>query len=604
MKVERLNVQLATLKMELSEILYQQTNDTLKRLAGLCGCSKQTRKDDLVRCIHKVVMTPDSLRRLWDKLDDLSKKAVASAYHNGGEFNATAFVAQYGSLPERPQSRWSWQAQPILLDLFLYTPTPYHAFNVYNPILPSDLLPLLENLVPPPDKFQVSGVSQAPKTTPGRFHRLAELICAETEQAGLHDLVAYLRLVNEGKISTDNTSGRATLAGIKQIVANLLQGDFLPLFDKYRANQTIRPFGLDVFARESGLVKMGRIRGLQLSPLGQKFYQTQDVESLLEAFESWTREGSFDELSRISALKGQKSRSTLFTPPASRREPIIEALSWCPVGVWIDLEDFFRAIKIWRFDFAVEKTGYSSLYVGHKEYGALYSDTYWPVVKGSYIKVILMEYLGSIGALDLLYTRPEEAKSAVSSPYSDEIFSPYDGLKYFRINPLGAYLLGQAGEYIPSRPLAASLFTVSADLVVTVTHPANLTPNNRRDLELLAVPLGNGSYRLDTQRLLTSLEEGQELTHLADFLSQRNTGPLPPPVLAWLERINQNSQAFNRGEPALFIKANSAELLELALSDPVLGKICRAIDKKTLVIPANKEKAVRARLKELEYILQ
>ena len=137
-----------------------------------------------------------------------------------------------------------------------------------------------------------------------------------------------------------------------------------------------------------------------------------------------------------------------------------------------------------------------------------------------------------------------------------------------------------------------------------MTHPANLTPNNRRDLELLAVPLGNGSYRLDSQRLLTSLEEGQELAHLADFLSQRNTGPLPPPVLAWLERINQNSQAFNRGEPALFIKANSAELLELALSDPVLGKICRAIDKKTLVIPANKEKAVRARLKELEYILQ
>ncbi|NJN94255.1 MAG: hypothetical protein HC875_09275 [Anaerolineales bacterium] len=144
--------------MELSEILYQQTNDTLKRLAGLCGCSGQTRKDDLVRCIHKIVMTPDSLRRLWDKLDDLSKKAVASAYHNGGEFNAAAFVAQYGSLPDRPQSsRFSWEIKPIPLDLFLYSPTPYHAFNIYSPVLPGDLLPLLENLVPPPDKFQVSG---------------------------------------------------------------------------------------------------------------------------------------------------------------------------------------------------------------------------------------------------------------------------------------------------------------------------------------------------------------------------------------------------------------------------------------------------------------
>ena len=209
--------------MELSEILYQQTNDTLKRLAGLCGCSGLTRKDDLVRCIHKIVMTPDSLGRLWDKLDDLSKKAVGSAYHNEGEFNASAFVAQYGSLPERPQSKGSWEVKPVLLDLFLYSPTPYHAFNVYNPILPSDLTPLLEDLTPPPDKFQVEGLRQAPKTTPGRYRQPVDLICAETEQAGLHDLVAYLRLVHEGRMTTDDTSGRATLAGIKHIVAGLLQ---------------------------------------------------------------------------------------------------------------------------------------------------------------------------------------------------------------------------------------------------------------------------------------------------------------------------------------------------------------------------------------------
>ncbi|MBI1882562.1 MAG: hypothetical protein HYR94_30680, partial [Chloroflexi bacterium] len=141
--------------MELSEILYQQTNDILKRLAGLCGCSGQTRKDDLVRCIHKVVMTPASLERLWNQLDDLSQKAVAAAYYNDGEFNATAFIAQYGSLPERPQSKWSWETKPILLDLFLHVPLPSYAFNAYNPILPSDLMLLLENLVPPPDKFQI-----------------------------------------------------------------------------------------------------------------------------------------------------------------------------------------------------------------------------------------------------------------------------------------------------------------------------------------------------------------------------------------------------------------------------------------------------------------
>lgn len=592
--------------MELSEILYQQTNDILKRLAGLCGCSKHTRKDDLVRCIHQTLLTPASFQRLWHQLDNLSKKAVAAAYHNEGEFNATAFVAQYSSLPERPQSKWSWEFKPILLDLFLYSPTPYHAYAASTPIIPADLMPLLAKLVPPPEKFQVLGLREGPKRVMDRYRQPVDLICVETEQTGLHDLVAYLRLVNEGKITTDYMSGRATLASIKQIVATLLQGDFLPLppDGKYRANQTIRPFGLDVFAREAGLVKISPQNKAQLTSAGQKFYQTQEVELLLEAFETWSHGGRFDELSRIAAIKGQKSRSTLLTGPASRREPIIEALSWCPAGVWIDLEDFYRAVKIWHFDFDVEKTVYSNLYVGDKEYGALYGEIYWPVVKGSYIKVVLWEYLASIGAVDLLYTHPEDSISKVGSLFSGEVLSLYDGLRYFRINPLGAYLLGQAGEYLPSKPLDQPLFTILADLRVTLTNPAELSPNNRSHLEQLAVPVGNGYYRLDIQRLLTSLEEGQELAYLADFLQKRHAGSLPAEALAWLEQMAERSQAFKKGETALFIKVKSADLAELALSDPILRKVCNLIDKKTLVIPANKEKMVRTRLKELEYILQ
>jgi hypothetical protein len=390
-------------------------------------------------------------------------------------------------------------------------------------------------------------------------------------------------------------------------LGSLLQEDFWPLppDGKIRVNQTIRPFGLDVFAHGSGLVRDGLNRNsLRLTAAGQKFYQTQDTEILLEAFETWTRAGWFDELSRVPAIKGQKSRSTLLTPAASRREAIVEALSWCPVGVWIDLEDFYRGIKIWHFDFAVEKTAYTSLYVGSKDYGALYGETYWPVVKGSYIKVVLWEYLGSIGGLDLLYTRPEEAQVAVSSPYSGEFLSLYDGLRYFRINPLGAFLLGQAHEYLPSKPPDQSLFTVSKDLMVTITHPAEMTPNDHSYLVQLAVPAGNDHFRLDTQRLLTSLEEGQTLDHLANFLQKRCAGSLPSQVLAWLDEIKEKAQAFKKGDAALIIKVKSADLAELTITYPELQKYCTLIDKRTLVIPANKEKALRARLKELEYLLQ
>ena len=130
--------------MELSEILYQKTNDQLKQLAKLIGDGGANRKDDLVRCIHRAIMVPESLNRLWQQMDPLTQKAIAAAYHNEGEFNATAFVAQYGQLPKRPHSRWYWLQEPILFDLF-----------IYDGHLPTDMMPLLEPLVPPSEKFQV-----------------------------------------------------------------------------------------------------------------------------------------------------------------------------------------------------------------------------------------------------------------------------------------------------------------------------------------------------------------------------------------------------------------------------------------------------------------
>jgi hypothetical protein len=39
------------------------------------------------------------------------------------------------------------------------------------------------------------------------------------------------------------------------------------------------------------------------------------------------------------------------------------------------------------------------------------------------------------------------------------------------------------------------------------------------------------------------------------------------------------------------------------MADPILQKFCHRIDRRTLVIPANKENAFRSRLKELEYVL-
>src|SRR5215216_4643185 len=100
--------------------------------------------------------------------------------------------------------------------------------------------------------------------------------------------------------------------------------------------------------------------------------------------------------------------------------------------------------------------------------------------------------LGAIGALDLIYLPPEE------TVYD----SLYEGLIFFRINPLGAYLFGQAGEYASPRPLGDPLFSIDSELVLTLDDPAALTPDLRLELGRFTVEQGNHRYRLDTGSVL------------------------------------------------------------------------------------------------------
>lgn len=601
--------------MKLMDILEQYTVERLKPLANFCDCKGLNKKADLIHCIYKSLTTLNSLIDLWNRLDPLSQKAVTAAYHNDGELNTNAFIAQYRALPHRPKKhRWSSRINPILLDLFLYSPTdPYFYYfysgQSYNLIMPSDLLPLVGEIVPEADRFQIKGQSNLPTTTKGKNRKMVKLNIAETEQAGLHDLIAYLRLVDEGNITVTSSAKRLSLGSTKKhLMPNLLNADFLPLPTQYRTADTIRPFALDVFSQESGLVNVQRT-SLSLSETGQLFYQTKNSEILLDAFERWTEQGSFDELSRISAIKRQNTKKTKLTSPAIRREAIVEALSWCPTGVWIDIEEFYRAIRIWHFDFDVEKTADINLQI--EDGISIYNHSaYWILIKGSYINVLLWEYLGSIGAIDLAYIDPNDvpSKKPPGVSYAINPLSVYDGLRYFRINNLGAYLLGQASEYIPSHPVDHRLFEVAADLSITIINPNQLTPNDYGYIEQMAVLVKEESevkakYKLDTQQLLTTLENGGSVDHLRQFLQDGHQNPLPIAVKSWFDTIKYNSQLIKLSTPALLIKIKSTELAQTLINDPVLKRFCHLINNTTLVIPASRQKSFKARLKVLGYVL-
>ncbi|MFQ5421861.1 MAG: hypothetical protein ACE5EY_16040, partial [Anaerolineae bacterium] len=172
----------------LKEKLEQWRSDDLKKYVYLLGGkSSVQRKAERVTFIQHKMIFKDSLRAVWQELDEISRRAISVAYYNGGEFDSGAFVAQYGQLPPRPQKEKSWyySKQPILFDLF-----------VINGHIPDDLMRLLADLVLPLERFQLEGQETIPSEVT-RHKREWDVAAVETELIGRADLLTYLQMVEQ-----------------------------------------------------------------------------------------------------------------------------------------------------------------------------------------------------------------------------------------------------------------------------------------------------------------------------------------------------------------------------------------------------------------------
>lgn len=563
-------------------------SDKLREFVRLCGGPNNlTRKEDRARFLAGTMSSATEVRRLWGKLSTLEQKAVAVAFHNDGVFDADIFIAQYGSLPPRPKKNtWSWETEAIVLDLFLVEGS-----------IPPQIMPLLAAIAPPPDPFQISGISSEPPQVMLHKQPVPQTI-ALREENGRYDLLIFLGLCARGDLKLSSTSLRLTPKSVTTLLAQLTMGDFIDFAEK--ADDTILCFGLTTFAFQAGLIDS---QG-QLQELGKRYLATEAPGLLFEALENWSEANAFDEITRIKCIRGLRTRGLRLTRPAERRQKIIEALSWCPTGVWIKMDDFYRGLKIWHFDFEIEEGGLDKLYIGT---GSYYRDAWasshsqWLLTTGLYVNAVLWETLASIGAIDIVYAEDgEDIFPAEAYTYDDSVYSAYDGLLYFRINPLGAFLFGQAGAYTPTRTADEALFALSPAGHVALLRPQELSVAHRAQIEQMADPAGAG-YQLSVVKLLQALEVSATLETQRAFLAQRHRGPLPAEIVALFDRVETDSKALTIQAKSLTIRVRSAEIAQKVMDDPVAGKIARRLDDRTLLIPASRERAFRQALHLVGY---
>jgi hypothetical protein len=594
------------------ELLSSLTVEQLKpRLALLETRERPSRKADIITLLRRHLLSPQ-LRDYWERLESVDRHAVAEAIHNwDGRFEPVRFSNKYLDIPQTFKAGGARQSRKKNSALFLF---------FYNNIVPNELCTRLKAFVPKPKPDTLATTAddeipeasrpagekypENPASSPFRVRRVA------METVVRHDLPALLHLVDSGQIGVSDKTGLASAASLRKIDAVLMGGDFYSEEDERGLKKwdpgplrPIRPYAWPVLLQTGGLAKRNG-KKLDLTRKGKMALSAPFADTVKGLYGRWHNKGMLDEFRRIDVVKGQAGKGRRMTGAAERRAVVEEALGCCPVGEWVHVDELFRYMQAQGHGFEVAHD-YWKLYVADSHYGSLgYSGCHgFEILQGRYILVYLFEYLATLGMIDVAYVLPYGMRDDYRSLWGADglsLFSRYDGLLYFRLNPLGAWCLDLCDEYRAVESPKAPLLTVSEDLHIGLVRAGE--PGELLLLDRYAERISEQAWLLTPESILGAMGQGQDPGVFLEFLEHRSERALGPSAADFFAEIENRRVALRDGGTARLLHCSDAGIVRLLTSDPATRDHCLQGGAKILVVPDKAQKGFRKGLRKLGYI--
>jgi Helicase conserved C-terminal domain len=585
---------------------YEKVNlETLRPLAKFISSDAPTRKMDLVPFLIRAMSSEEVVRRLYDELGEVPKAAIQEAVANPlAEINIVRFKAKYGQTPDEGS-----RAAPTRLSLFF--PVGWY--------IPRDLRTILETFVTEPRAVSIDSADELPATVPeqisawrvrdGAKPESIPLRQRSTAPAALREFATVLRLLEPGKIKVSDKTRKPSQATVDAIGPLLADGDFYSPGDRSEdscdpgSDLAIRAYAWPCIIQAAGL---GTLSGgkLALSPAGRKALIQPARDGIRAAWNKWAGNKLFDEFERIEVIKGKQSAR--LSAVADRRRAIMDTLVECPAGRWIAIDEFFRFLRAEDADFAIARNEWK-LYLEELQYGGFgYSnERTWNLLQGRFIMAMLFEYAATLGLIDIAYIEPQLARNDFRDRWGVDDYlclSRYDGLKYFRINALGAWCLGQSQQYQPEVILARKTWRVlpNHDVVSSELKP---DASDAMFLDKVADRTSDLVWRLDREKIVTAVEDGLAIDAIVEFLEQHSFEPVPRTVQTLLGDLRDRATRLCDKGTVRMIECDDSETAGLLLLDAKLKTLCLPAGERNLIFRTSDEPKVRAQLRKLGYIM-
>jgi hypothetical protein len=295
-----------------------------------------------------------------------------------------------------------------------------------------------------------------PQGTVSVIYERAEYAAADpllircTAPDALSNLVAVLELAADGQLRCIADARQPSAATVKLVEDVLVAGDY------YEAGEPIAAFAWPLLIQAGGLAvpdspgpsREGRagIR-LELTARGHAVLARPSYQALSALWARWLRIVSYDELSRIETIKGQRKSATL-TAAVTRRAAVAAGLATVEPGAWINIGELLEILEHQQPPLVAVRSLLAlwRLYVADPYYGSLGHAglAAWDIVEGRYALCVLFEYAATLGLIDVAYADPRGARDDYRALWGADRYpylSRYDGLAGVRVNKLGAAIL-------------------------------------------------------------------------------------------------------------------------------------------------------------------
>lgn len=430
----------------------------------------------------------------------------------------------------------------------------------------------------------------------------------ETELSAQRELLSVLRLVEMGKVAVSSKSQRPTPSAMNKLTAVLEGGGFYPSAPREdrRRNDVpgpIRAFAWPMLLLQGDLAVASGTR-LELTGSGRDALVRPAADTIASLWTVWMY-AEMDELSRVKAIRGLNGKGKRYVNgPWTRRRAVEQALSACPTGMWVAVDEFFRYIRAVALDISVSRRPHY-LYIAEPRYGWLGGDDTKRIIDERYVLCFLLEYAATLGLIDVALIPPAGARPDYHHLWgTDDLvyLSRYDGLVCFRVNALGAYCLGSAPDYSAAPTADKPGLWVMPNLEIAATGEG-FEQADRVVLDAHATPVSDHVWRLEAGKLLAAVEDGRGIGGFRDFLEARSATPLPDTVSRLLNETAERSVKVRDLGQAKLIECADPELAALIANSSKTRRHCMPAGEHYLVVKASAETAFRRGLRELGYCL-